>query len=488
MERKIAVALDIGNSGGKLLAAAMRDGQMEILDETVIENKFVNINGHMYWNLFNIYQDLKAGMKRFSALGDVVSIGVDATSGCYGFVNDRGRLAGQVASSRDVRFKQWEKFLAPIMTPRELYDATGVFPISGNNICKLLCEVGEGDLTGGMHATLLPLSGLMNFFLTGERAVEHSMAGASVLMDSHFDDWNYPLLEKLGIPTDILPRVVPPGTVGRPLLPQVAEETNCPNCRFVYTVEFDSSTAMLSAPGFNQDKIYLSMGTTINPGVEVPTPIINELAYKSRYKNVPVWPGAYMLLSDVTGFFIVSECLRYWNGKGEKIGHGELVELASQCQTDSYIDVFDQRFSIYQSDMPETIRAYCRETNQEVPHSIGEVARCLYESYALQLKRSILDLQRITGRSDYTEITIISGGSRNALLCQMISDASGMQVRAGNPFATAMGNLLGQFYALGHIDSLAQMRVVAEKTCPMKTYLPQDGGHFARASARIFGS
>ena len=50
--RDIAVALDMGNSGGKVIAACMQDGRLEILDERVIPNEFVEINGHLYWDTF----------------------------------------------------------------------------------------------------------------------------------------------------------------------------------------------------------------------------------------------------------------------------------------------------------------------------------------------------------------------------------------------------------------------------------------------------
>ena len=74
--RKITVALDMGNSGGKVLAATMDGGSLEILSEKVIKNEFVEINGRLYWDLFYVFAELKKVMREFSELGDVICIGV----------------------------------------------------------------------------------------------------------------------------------------------------------------------------------------------------------------------------------------------------------------------------------------------------------------------------------------------------------------------------------------------------------------------------
>ena len=79
--RDIAVALDMGNSGGKVIAACMEEGRLQILDERVIPNEFVEVNGHYYWDIFFIFNQLKKAMREFSSLGRVVSVAVDATSG-----------------------------------------------------------------------------------------------------------------------------------------------------------------------------------------------------------------------------------------------------------------------------------------------------------------------------------------------------------------------------------------------------------------------
>ena len=483
MTKDVCVALDMGNSGGKVLAAAMENGRLEILEEWIIENRVVDVAGALYWDVFSVFRDLKAALRDFSRLGTVRTIGVDSTSGCYAFVKRNGHLCAPPAFGRDLRYQNWERVIQKRMAKRDLYDETGVYPLGGNNICKLACDAESGDLEPWSNDAFLPFPALMQFYLTGHYELERSMAGAAVLMDRDFCDWNVPLLSRLGIPAAILPPIVEPCTFGEKLLPAVARETNCPECRYVHTVEFDSSTAMISAPLFSKDKIYLSMGTTINPGVELSAPLLSDMAYEYRYKNVPVWPGSTMLLSDVPGFFLVAECLKAWHAAGCDVGHGDLVRMASQASTNAFLDLFDPTLCTACGDMPERVRAFCQKTGQSVPETVGQIARVIYESYAVTLAWSIERLCRITGRDDYEDVTIISGGSRNALLCQMIADASGRIVRAGDPHATALGNLLVQFCALGEFSSLEKMRCAAADVCPMTRYEPKANAHLAAGLA-----
>ena len=482
---QISVALDIGNSGGKVFAATMDRGHLEILDERIIPNETVLVNGRMYWDLFRLFRDLKTAMREYAEMGTVVSVAVDATAGAYAFVNRTGSLASYIVSMMSDTDGDWRTWIEKKMTLRSLYDRTGVFPIRFNVLNRLTKEFGSGDLDPHMEAQFAPASALFEFMLTGGLSVEHSMAGASVMMDAGFRDWNRPLLEELGIPDRMMPEIIPPGTIGKPLLRDVALETNCPECRFIHTVEFDSATAMISAPGFDDDQIYLSMGTTINPGVQLPEPVISEEAWKYRYKNAPVWPGSVMLMSDVPGFYIAEACLDAWRKGDPAIGHGELVERAEKAFCPSAVNVFDPVFADRNSGMPETIAQYCRKTGQQVPSGIGETACVLYRSYAAAIAWSVEKLKCITKRDDYRSVIAISGGSRNALLCQMIADATGMTVRAGDPKVTCLGNLLVQFYALGKLKDRRGMQEEAERICPMRTYLPKEDETTKRAVGLI---
>ncbi len=69
-------------------------------------------------------------------------------------------------------------------------------------------------------------------------------------------------------------------------------------------------------------------------------------------------------------------------------------------------------------------------------------------------------------------VSVINGGTRNYVLMQMFSDALGMPVYCGLPYATLVGNVLTQMYALGEVRTVDEMRELSDRSFRMKEYLP----------------
>lgn len=57
---------------------------------------------------------------------------------------------------------------------------------------------------------------------------------------------------------------------------------------------------------------------------------------------------------------------------------------------------------------------------------------------------------------------------------QMISDALSRPVYCGLPYATLTGNVLTQFYALGELKSVDEMRQLSGRSFAMKEYSPRE--------------
>ena len=104
--------------------------------------------------------------------------------------------------------------------------------------------------------------------------------------------------------------------------------------------------------------------------------------------------------------------------------------------------------------MPEKIAAYCIESKQPVPESHGLVRSSL-ESLALSYRKVLDELEETTGETLRT-LHIVGGGSKNKLLNQLAANATGRRVLSGPSEATAIGNVLIQSLALGHLGSLSR--------------------------------
>ena len=106
------------------------------------------------------------------------------------------------------------------------------------------------------------------------------------------------------------------------------------------------------------------------------------------------------------------------------------------------------------------------------PALVRSILDSLAKAYAL----AIDDARRLTGRS-IDVIHIVGGGSRNALLCQLTADATGLPVFAGPVEATAIGNILVQARSLGLVEGgLDDLRAIVRASEPLRRFEPSTAG------------
>jgi rhamnulokinase len=148
----------------------------------------------------------------------------------------------------------------------------------------------------------------------------------------------------------------------------------------------------------------------------------------------------------------------------------------------SLIVTGDSRF-LAPDDMPTAIQSYCLETGQTVPEDKGAIIRCALESLALEYRRVVEQIDRLTGK-EYPVIHIIGGGTKNKLLNQFTANATGRTVITGPVEATAIGNILVQANAMGDISSLAEGRAIVQNSFNLETYETQDPAAWDEAYVR----
>ena len=135
-------------------------------------------------------------------------------------------------------------------------------------------------------------------------------------------------------------------------------------------------------------------------------------------------------------------------------------------------------------DMPQKIAGYCLETGQPLPQTPGQFARCILESLALLYRLTLEKMEQLTGRA-VTRLHIVGRGSQNALLNQFAANATGRHVVAGPAEATAVGNVLIQAIALGHLDSLQELRRIVRDSFALKALEPLESQSWHSAYQRF---
>ena len=134
--------------------------------------------------------------------------------------------------------------------------------------------------------------------------------------------------------------------------------------------------------------------------------------------------------------------------------------------------------------MVTAIRSYCQRTGQPQPENPGSVVRCCLESLALRYRGVIKGLESLTGRR-FKKILIVGGGSQNRMLSQFAADACAVPVVAGPVEATALGNIMVQAVASGHLADIATGRKAIAASFQRQVYEPQPGDAWSEAYGRF---
>ena len=212
------------------------------------------------------------------------------------------------------------------------------------------------------------------------------------------------------------------------------------------------------------------MGSWAVMGAEIPKPILGEASRQLHFNNKVGYGGSIRISKQTAGLWILEECRRFWKQHDREIDEDLLTHLAGSAPAfESLINPNDPRF-LTPGDMPLKIQAYCRETNQRVPRKPGSIIRCVLESIALLHRKTLSELEQLTGRK--ITCLYLLGASANALLNHFTANAVRRPLIVAPADATAVGNVLGQALALGQIRSLAEAREVVRNSYKLQKLLP----------------
>jgi rhamnulokinase len=302
-------------------------------------------------------------------------------------------------------------------------------------------------------------------------AVEQSMASTTQVYDPRREAWSPVLIEKCGMPAKLFPRIVPSGTVLGPIIGALAELPALAETKVVATCSHDTGAAVAAVPAGGGHWAYLSSGTWSLLGAELDKPQMGEKALAAGFTNEVGLGGSIRFLKNIAGLWVVQECRRAWEAAGRTYDYDQLTQMAVEAGPAlARISIRDPRF-LTAGGMPEKIAALCRETAQPVPATPGQTIRLVLESLATCYGETLRQLEEVTGRK-FGTIHIVGGGCRNDLLNQLTADATGCTIVAGPVEATAIGNVLIQALALGHLKSAAHLREVVEASFPTRLFHP----------------
>lgn len=474
------VAIDLGASGGRVALGTLREGALHVEVLHRFPNGGVPVQGGLYWDVLGLWKEILHGLRLAAQHGAVESVGVDSWAVDYALIDEHGLLLDGVHHYRDVRTEGVMEQTRRRLSREALYDRTGIQFLPFNTAYQLVAHErrAPGILRRARQLLLLP--DLLHFWLSGRAACELTNASTTQLYDPRARCWAEDVLSVLGIPRDLLPEVVPPGTVLGEVSAEITRETGLRGVRVIAPASHDTASAVAAVPAQGEGWAYVSSGTWSLVGVESARPVITAQTLAYNLTNELGVNGTTRLLKNVMGLWIVQECRRAWGNPEYGVLYAEAQAAPS---AGPLIDPDDARFLAPGLDMPQRVQAYCAETGQRPPQTPAEITRCVLESLAYRTAQVLRQLAEVTLQPIHT-VHVVGGGSQIAFLNQLIASVSGRTVVAGPVEATLIGNLLVQAEACGSVAG-GCLRDVVRRSEWMDTFSPQ--GEAAASRHALFG-
>ena len=478
------LAFDFGASSGRAIVAIYENGKVTMEEVHRFSNDPVMVGGTFYWDILRLFHEIKQGISKCVAAGhkDIESIGIDTWGVDFGLLDKDGRLLENPVNYRDKRTVGVKEKAFEVCGKENMYKAAGLQFNDFNTIFQLYSLKLQRPELLERAETLLFIPDLLAYFLTGEKSVEYTIASTSELLDAKKRDYDFGMLEKLGIKKEIMPKIVKPGTVKGKLSSEIAEELGIDRIDVIASASHDTASAVAAAPiKKGESSCFISCGTWSLLGAELDEPIINDVSFAEDFTNEGGVENTIRFLKNISGLWLMQETRRQWIREGEDISFKDIDKmLETEKSADVYIDPTRSEF-VAPGNMPKRIDDFLIRTNQKTPESKGQTALCILESLALTYRYYIEALEKILGRK-IDVIHIIGGGVKDVNLCKFTANATGKKVTAGPVEATAIGNISVQLIAKGAIKDIESAR---KQISDVKEYLPEDAGIWAEKYAKF---
>ncbi len=472
MSQKNVIAVDLGAESGRVLRVGFDGSAFTMEDVHRFPNIPVSAGGTLYWDVLRLWQDITTGIHQ--AESEAASIGIDTWGVDFALLDRNGNLIANPVHYRDSRSNGMSDWVFERVPRRTVFERTGIQFLVFNTLYQLASHISTDSPAMQNAATLLTIPDLFNYWLTGAKSCEFTHASTTQFYNPRTRNWDFETLDAIGAPRHLFTDIVQPGT-------RIGDYHGVP---VIVPASHDTGSAVVAVPTTTDNYAYLSSGTWSLIGLEIDEPVINDATYAANLTNEGGAYGTIRLLKNVMGLWIAQQCRATWRTEGTEYSYSDLTQQASNAEPfRSLIDPDDARF-LPPGDMPARIRAYCQETGQPVPETVGQIMRTVYESLALKYRDVLDKLVEVSGRT-VDRLHIIGGGTQNTLLNQMTANAIGRLVITGPVEATALGNAIVQLISLGELADIRQARAALSQTLDTGTYEPQQTQEWEAAYQRF---
>ena len=458
-------AVDMGASSGRLILGHMENGKIELEEIHRFENGMVKKDGELCWEFDRIFKEIVTGLKKCKEIGKIpVSMGVDTWGVDFVLLDKDEKVIGNTVGYRDHRTDGMDEEVYKTISLEELYARTGIQKAIFNTVYQLMAVKKKHPEYLEQAEALLHVPDYFHYLLTGQKTCEYTEATTGQLVNAETKDWDYEIIDRLGYPRRIFQKLIMPGTSIGHLKEELQKEVGF-DVEVVAPATHDTGSAVLAVPANDDDFIYISSGTWSLMGIERKTPDCSPKSCELNFTNEGGYDHRFRYLKNIMGLWMIQSVKKEFT---EDLSFAEICERASKETITSLVDCNDDCFLAPKS-MIEAVKKFCRDSKQQVPETVGEIAAVIYNSLAKCYGDTIEEIEALTGKK-YTTIYVVGGGANAGYLNELTAKYTGKKVSAGPSEATAIGNIVVQMLHDGVFKDLPEARTCVGKSFDVKIY------------------
>ena len=427
---KYYLAIDLGATSGRHVIGYQENGEIVLKEIHRFKTEMDSSADGLVWNIPRIYNEILIGIRKaFEQYPVIESLSIDTWGVDYVLINGDKEIPPYYAY-RNERCEKAAKQLHALIDFEELYKKTGIQYAAFNTLYQLFDDKQKGRLEEATDYLMLP--SYFTYRLTGVKTHEYTNESTGALLNAKTGEYDYELINQLGLSRKLFGKIQQPGYVIGNLLPNIQKEV-VGDTKVILCPSHDTASAFESVD-VPENGIILSSGTWSLLGIKSNHPIISDESLKANYTNEG-GVGYIRFLKNIMGMYIAN---RLRDGTGLTLN--EINERINESRYSKTFDINDSSLTA-----PTNMKHAVLKLLNDTPNDI-DLFVSVFHSMAVGYKDAIEELETITNKK-YQSIYVIGGGAKNVYLNQLIEKYTNKKVIAMPIEATALGNIKIQMKA-----------------------------------------
>lgn len=460
------LVFDLGGGSGRAILAEFDAARLHLTELHRFGGYETRLPDGPAWDLAVLFAGIEAGLRAAAQAGGVEAIGIDSWGVDFALLDADGLPVDQPRTHRHGRGRRGLAALAGHHDAIARGTGAQVLPFVTIFHLHDWAENHPRPAANARH--FLMIADLVAHHLSGALACEATLARTSGLVALASGTWDPALLDLAGMDARCFGPIVPAGTVLGSLRGELARSSGLGSVPVVAVAAHDTASAALAlAP--EEDEAFLIAGSWNLLGVEIADGAFERTAMAAGFGLEGGVEGRALLVRSCQGLHLLRRLREAWAHRtGDDLDFETWGRLALASPAVFTLPDLSDRAFMDPVDLLATLGTLCPGLAQHEP---GPLARAIYEALAREVADGIAAIERLRA-PPVRRLRIGGGGARDEALCTLVSQATGRPVIAGPVEASAAGNALVQFAALGAFPSIAAGRTLVRGGTALRRFDP----------------